>query len=80
MYDMSSTLTIRADDALRKALAKRAASKGKTVSEVVREILHEGLTERPLGAKVGHLKGRIELSEKSLDRWRKQLRKRNWRS
>ena len=45
---MSTTLTIRTDDALREELAKRASAQGKTVSEVAREILRNALEERAL--------------------------------
>jgi hypothetical protein len=77
---MSTTITIRAEESLRRALVRRAASRGKTVSQLVREILEEALSERPLESKTGHLKGRLALSPKSSDVWRKKLRERNWRS
>ncbi len=79
MSYMSNTLTIRTDDALREALARRAKIQGKTVSEVVREILEEALAERPLAAKMGHLRGGLKLPRKPTDHWRKQIRDRNWR-
>ena len=71
-------MTIRADDKLRAALRKRAVIQGKSVSEVAREILSEALDEQPLSARVGHLKGKLELPEDS-DSWRSELRERNWR-
>lgn len=77
---MSKTLTIRTDETLREALARRAASQGKTVSEVVREILEQALAERPLESRIGHLRGGLRLPEEPSDAWRKQLRERNWRS
>lgn len=77
---MGTTLTIRADEALREALAKRAKSQGKNVSEVIREILEAAIAEKPLEEKVGHLKGRLRLPPKPSEPWRSRLRKRNWRS
>ena len=77
---MSTTLTVRADEALRDALAERARSQGKTVSQLVREILEAALAERPLGARAGHLKGRLVLREQASEPWREGLRQRNWRS
>ena len=76
---MRMTLTIRTDERLREALEERAALQGKTVSEVAREILSEAVCERPLGPRIGHLRGRLELPADSSDRWRQQIRKRNWR-
>ena len=77
---MRTTLTLRTDESLRKALARRAEAQGKTVSEIVREILEEALVERPLSAKIGHLRGGLKLPRKYSDRWRQQIRDRNWRS
>jgi len=72
-------LTIRADDDLREELQRRAAAEGKTVSETVREILRQALSEEPLGNKVGHLKGRLTSLPQDSDPWRKKLRDHNWR-
>ncbi len=80
MSYMSTTLTIRTDQTLRDALAQRAASQGKTVSEVVREILQQALMERPLESRIGHLRGGLRLPRQPTSPWQEQLRKRNWRS
>jgi plasmid stability protein len=77
---MSTTLTIRTDDTLRDALAKRAEAQGKTLSEVAREILQAALEERPLKLRTGHIKGRLKLPRRATEAWRKELRQRNWRS
>jgi len=77
---MSTTLTIRIDDSLREALAKRAKSQGKTLSEVARELLQAALEERPFQARIGHLKGRLKLPRRATEAWRKELRQRNMRS
>jgi hypothetical protein len=77
---MSTTITIRTDELLREALDKRAAASGKTVSELVREILEEALADRPLHVRAGHLKGRLRLPRKASEPWRKHLRRQNWRS
>jgi plasmid stability protein len=75
----NTTLTIRTDSTLRKALQERAFAQGKTVSQVVREILEAALVEQPLAARTGHLQGQLELPAQSDDPWRKQMRERNWR-
>ncbi len=76
---MSTTLTIRADGALREALRQRAKAQGKTVSQVVREALEQSLVERPLSARSGEFKGQLDLSSSTGETWRQQLRERNWR-
>jgi hypothetical protein len=76
---MSTTITIRAEEHLREALRRKAAASGKTVSELVREILEEALADRPLHVRAGHLKGRLRLPRKVSEPWRKHLRRRNWR-
>jgi hypothetical protein len=76
---MSTTITIRAGESLREVLDKKAAASGKSVSELVREILEEALAVTPLGIRTGHLKGRLTLPRKTSDPWRKRLRQGNWR-
>lgn len=75
---MGSTLTIRASAALREALDRRAAAEDRSVSEVVRDILESALTPRPLGERIGSLRGGLRVSD-SATSWRDQLRERNWR-
>lgn len=65
---------------MRDALAERARVEGKTLSQVVREILEAALIERPLAARAGHLKGRLMLREQAAEPWRESLRRHNWRS
>ncbi|MGH7545172.1 MAG: ribbon-helix-helix protein, CopG family [Gemmatimonadota bacterium] len=77
---MGTTLTIRADKSLRKALEARARAQGKTLSELAREILRTALEDRPLELKTAHLRGRLSLRQEQTDAWRKALRERNWRS
>ena len=76
---MSKTLTVRTEDELHEALRARAAARGKTVSQLVREILEEAVAERPIGSRAGHLAGRLDLPADD-DVWRRELRERNWRS
>lgn len=76
---MNTTLTIRTDKKMRQALEKRAKDHDITVSECVRQILQEAISERPLSQRIGHLKGGLELSDEPTDSWRQQLRQRNWR-
>ena len=79
MYDMSTTITIRADSSLRSLLEERAVATGKSISEVVREILENALAERPLGERTGHLKAQVHLPNRAAEPWRTRLRARNWR-
>lgn len=65
---------------MREALEERAQAQGLTVSELVRRLLEEAISERPLAQRVGHLKGRLELSDPGADAWRSRLRERNWRT
>lgn len=78
MSYMESAITIRTDEALRQALAERAAAEGTTVSELVRRILRQAVAEVPLAVKTGHLAGRLEIPGDD-DPWRRELRRRNWR-
>jgi plasmid stability protein len=78
---MATTLTIRADDKLRAALRKRAASQGKSVSDIAREILSSALEERPLAARTRNLRGKLSLTpDVPSDSWQSELRERNWRA
>jgi metal-responsive CopG/Arc/MetJ family transcriptional regulator len=75
---MSTTVTVRLDEALRQALEEKARASGTTISEVVRDTLREALAERPLGERIGHLKGALRVTSDG-DPWREQMRGRNWR-
>jgi hypothetical protein len=75
---MSTTITIRADEALRDALTKKAKIEKKTVSEVVREILEEALVERPLAERVGRARGSLRIAAEPAA-WQRHIRERNWR-
>ena len=63
----------------REALIRRAARTGLTVSELVRDMLRQGLAERSVSAKAGHLKGRLRIKDHAAGSWRHQIRERNWR-
>ena len=76
---MSTTVTVRVDDALREALEARARASGTTLSQVIRDTLREAMEERPLAERVGHLRGTVTI-DRSDDPWRERLRERNWRS
>jgi len=77
---MSTTITFRADESLREVLAKKAAASGKTVSELVRQILEDALAETRLQVRAGHLKGKLRLLPRpTSEPWRKRLRRGNWR-
>jgi plasmid stability protein len=76
---MRMTITIRTDEALRDALERRAAAEGRSLSDVARDILRDGLVERPFGDRVGHLRGRLQLRRGAEEPWRSALRSHNWR-
>jgi hypothetical protein len=75
---MDKTLTIRLDRAQDAALTACARAQGKTRSAIVRELLDRGLEEHPLGRRIGHLKGRLEMASPSTG-WQRHVRDRNWR-
>jgi metal-responsive CopG/Arc/MetJ family transcriptional regulator len=75
---MDKTLTIRLDRAQDEALTARARALGKTRSELVRELIEQGLEERPLGRRIGHLKGRLDVPSPRTG-WQKRIKERNWR-
>ncbi len=72
------TLAIPTDEKLHEALQARALLQGRTVVDLVQEILSEALAERPLGERIGHLRGQLHLQQDS-DPWREHLRKSNSR-
>lgn len=76
---MSTTVTVRIDEALREALEERARASGTTLSQVIRDTLREAMEERPLAERICHLKGTVTI-DRSDDPWRERLRVRNWRS
>ena len=76
---MEKTLTIRLDAKQQQLLGQTASMLGKTVSELVREILQQALAERTLGSKAGHLKGSLALKPSPRDAWSRKLKERNWR-
>jgi hypothetical protein len=76
---MSTTITIRTDPELRDALRRRAAEEGLSLSELLRSILEREVSRGPLGSRVGHLRGKLELSRRNEEPWRRELRERNWR-
>jgi hypothetical protein len=66
------------DRAQDEALTARAKLMGKTRSELVRELIERGLEERPLGRRIGHLKGRLDLPTPR-EGWQRRIKDRNWR-
>ena len=75
---MGKTLTIRIDKRQDDALTRRAKALGKTRSELVRELIDRGLEEQPLGVRIGHLKGILDLPQPK-DALRRRIKERNWR-
>ena len=77
---MSTTITVRADEKLRGELEKRAAALGKSLSDVVRDILEEAVSADSFGERTARLKGSLSLRKRATEPWRRQLRQHNWRS
>ena len=75
---MGKTLTIRIDRTQDELLTVRAKAQGLTRSALVRDLIDQGLADRPLGRSIGHLKGRLGLPAPTSG-WRRRLKERNWR-
>ena len=75
---MDKTITIRLDSRKDRFLTRHARELGKTKSEFLRELIDRALTPEPLGKRVGHLAGSIELSAPKTGLLR-QIKERNWR-
>jgi hypothetical protein len=76
---MRKTITIRTEPTLRSLLDERATATGKSVSQLIREILELALAPRSTEERAGHLKGRLSLPRRPDEPWRARLRERNWR-
>jgi macrodomain Ter protein organizer (MatP/YcbG family) len=77
---MDKTLTIRLESDQWLGLVRAARRRGKTVSGLVREILGQALQQKPLSAKVGHLRGKLELPDVVYEEWRREIKGHSWRS
>ena len=77
---MTAKLSVRLGEPFREALRRRAAAQGKTISELVREILEAAVKESPIALRAGHLRGCLKPPTTDDDRWTQQLRRHNWRS
>lgn len=75
---MDKTLTIRLNHSQDEALTVRAKALGKTRSELVRDLIDSGLEERPMGRRIGHVKGRLDLASPKAG-WQRRIKERNWR-
>ena len=76
---MPAKLTVRIDHKLRQGFQARAREMGKTVSELVRDLLESALSEEPISARAGHLKGRLSLPKPEPGSLRERLIANNWR-
>ena len=76
---MEKTLNIRLDADQRRRLGQTAKMLGKSVSELVREILQQALAEGAVATEAGHLKGQLALAPSPRDPWSRKLKKRNRR-
>jgi len=72
------TLTIRLGKGQDEALTGRARALGKTRSELVRDLIDQAITDKPIDGRAGYLKGRVELPRARAG-WRRALKERNWR-
>ena len=75
---MGMTLSIRTSETLHEALGERARLQGKSVSELVREILENAMVERSVLERTRHVVGSLDF-EVDGDEWRRKIRERNWR-
>ncbi len=75
---MERTLTIRLDGAQVEALTERARVLKTTRSALVRDLIERGLDTRPLGHRIGHVKGRLDVASPK-EGWRRRIKDRNWR-
>jgi len=75
---MERTLTLRLGEEQDRALTRRAKAIGKTRSALVRDLIAQALTARPVGRRLEHLKGRVDLP-RAKSGWRRELKDRNWR-
>jgi plasmid stability protein len=76
---MKKKLSIRLDAEQQRQLRQTAKILGKSMSELVREILEQALAERPIAAKAAHVKGSLNLIPSSRNAWSRKLKERNWR-
>lgn len=84
LYGMGTKLmAVRVETELWEAAAQRAEAMGTSVSEVVRDALREAVADRPLGDRVGLLRGSIQADahadRASPDSWQSEIRAHNWR-
>jgi hypothetical protein len=77
---MRTTITIRAGAGLRDRLTRRARAEGKTLSELVRDVLEREFVEEPMRLRIEHLRGRLRSPPRAEEAWRVRLRAHNWRS
>ena len=75
---MEKTITLRLDKKKELALSRRAKELGKTKSEFLRELIDKALVSEPLGRRVGHLAGSLELPPPDTELLQ-HLKERNWR-
>jgi hypothetical protein len=75
---MEKTITVRLDRRKDLALSRRARQLGKTKSEFLRELIDKALLDEPLGRRIAHLAGSIELPPPDTELLH-QLKDRNWR-
>ena len=73
--------SVRLEDRQREALEKRALAMGKTMSEVVRDILEcaLALAEETISSRAGHLEGRLALLKPERGSLRERLKTNHWR-
>jgi predicted DNA-binding protein len=77
---MTTTMTFRLDADKRKKLRQKSRLLGKSESQFLRELVDRELNEKPLSQALSGLKGVLSLQGKPQDKWRKEIKQRNWRA
>ena len=63
----------------RAKLRQKAKLLGKTESAFIREVLDREIDSRPMGERIGHLKGVLSFKGAKMDDWQKSIKENNWR-
>jgi len=76
---MNTSVTIRLTAGKRAKLRQKARLLGKTESAFIRDLLDREIAPRPMGERIGHLKGVLSFKGAKMDEWQKSIKENNWR-